>query len=110
MVNTWGQWFEEEDYSVYPKEKWCLMDYMAAWIREENYQIKTDMEFLIEVIINQYQNYISWLEHSYMDENISEDDIYFDIEIMAEDMQCFVKENGGLKEYDELFIELYLRK
>jgi hypothetical protein len=45
-----------------------------------------------------------------MDENISEDDIYFDIERMAEDMQCCVKENGGLKEYDELFIELYLRK
>lgn len=48
MVDQWtGKWTEEKDYSTYPKEKWCDYDYMAAWIRERNYEPKTSMENLI---------------------------------------------------------------
>lgn len=32
MVDTYGRWHEEEDYSTYPEEKWCDYDTMAAWI------------------------------------------------------------------------------
>ena len=83
-----------------------IMDCMSAWIKEENYQIKTDMEWLVEVVMNQYQNHISHLEHSYMDKNISEDDIYLDTDKMVEDIKHFVKDNGGLKEFDKSMEEL----
>lgn len=35
MVDWFGRWTEEKDYSQYPKEKWCDYDYMAVWIREQ---------------------------------------------------------------------------
>ena len=35
MVDWFGRWTEEKDYSQYPKEKWCDYDYMAAWIRKQ---------------------------------------------------------------------------
>lgn len=52
MVDTYGRWTEEKDYSTYPKEKWCDYDYMAAWIREQGYEPKTDMENLITMIFH----------------------------------------------------------
>lgn len=33
MVDAYGIWHEEKDYSNYPKEKWCDMDYMAVYIK-----------------------------------------------------------------------------
>lgn len=48
-------WIENEDYSSFPKEKWCDMDYMAAWIRKCNYNPKTSMKNLICNIINAYR-------------------------------------------------------
>lgn len=50
MVDTYGRWTEEKDYSTYPKEKLCDYDYMAIWIREQGYEPKTDMENLISNI------------------------------------------------------------
>lgn len=50
MVNNLGQWTEEKDYSIYPKEKWCDYDYMAYEIRKNGYEPKTTMENLITVI------------------------------------------------------------
>lgn len=50
MVDTYGRWTEEKDYSTYPKEKLCDYDYMAIWIREQGYKPKTDMENLISNI------------------------------------------------------------
>ncbi len=29
MVDTYGRWHEEEDYSTYPEGKWCDYDTMA---------------------------------------------------------------------------------
>lgn len=40
MVDTYGRWTEEKDYSTYPKEKLCDYDYMAIWIREQGYEPK----------------------------------------------------------------------
>lgn len=50
-----GDWYEESDYSTYPKEKWCDYDYMAAWIRERGYTPETDMEHLINMIFAHYE-------------------------------------------------------
>lgn len=47
MVDWFGRWTEEKDYSRYPKEKWCDYDYMAAWIRKQGYEPRTGMENLI---------------------------------------------------------------
>ena len=44
MVDTWGRWMEEKDYSTYPKEKWCDYDHMAVFIREQGYEEKTTQE------------------------------------------------------------------
>ena len=33
MVDTYGRWTEEKDYSTYPEEKMCDYDKMAVWIR-----------------------------------------------------------------------------
>ena len=44
MVDRYGRWTEEKDYSTYPKEKWCMYDYMANAIRKTGYKIKTSEE------------------------------------------------------------------
>lgn len=59
MVDTYGRWTEEKDYSTYPKEKWCDYDYMAAWIRKQGYEPKTDMENLITMIFSYYEKYVN---------------------------------------------------
>lgn len=56
MVDTWGNWIEEKDYSKYPKEKWCDYDYMAVFIREQGYEPKTTMENLINMIFLHYES------------------------------------------------------
>lgn len=50
MVDWFGRWHEEKDYSKYPQEKWCDYDYMANWIREKEYEPRTSMENLIDMI------------------------------------------------------------
>jgi hypothetical protein len=90
MVNSVGVWIPEIDYSIYPKEKWCDMDYVANYIREQNYEPKTDIENLVTMLILHFENdagdYFSW--HT--------DDLMIDIEGLAE----FVEISGGLKEFD----------
>ena len=86
MVNTYGRWTEEKDYSTYPKEKWCDYDYMADAIRKSGYEIKTTMENLITMIF------------LYVDSAIDDGvDIIRDSDF---DIMCWVKESGGLQEFD----------
>lgn len=88
MVDTWGNWMEEKDYSTYPKEKWCDYDYMAAWIREQGYEPKTDMENLITMILLYYESEIEDGESSYDTENGNFDGTYI------EAVQTYVQDNG----------------
>lgn len=97
MVDWYGRWTEEKDYSTYPKEKWCDMDYMANWIRNVGYEPKTSMENLINMIF------------AYYEEELREcgTDFYTDITesengsmVSIEDVSCYVKENGGLEDFD----------
>ena len=97
MVNTWtGEWMEENDYSSYPKEKWCLMDYMADLIRNKLHYVPREitMEQLILRILTAYQ-----------DEN-AKAKAYSDLLISVwraetnEAIQTFITETNELEEFD----------
>ena len=94
MVDTYGRWTEELDYSVYPKEKWCDYDYMAAWIREKGYIAKTSMENLIHNIFYFYEEEIGYHVSEYDTENGNFNGTYTDA------ARAYVIDNGGLKEFD----------
>lgn len=86
MVDTYGRWTEEKDYSVYPKEKWCMYDYMADAIRKTDYNIKTSMENLIDMIFLHAESNVECGEEIDMDN--------------VDDVMEFVWQSGGLKEFD----------
>lgn len=93
MVDQWtGEWTEEKDYSIYPKDKLCDYDYMAAWIREQKYEPKTSMENLITNIFLYYDCEIEDKDSSYRIDNGN-----FDSEIEA--IQAYVTAIG-LSEFD----------
>lgn len=86
MINNLVQWTEERDYTTYPKEKLCDYDYMAIAIRKTGYNIKTTMENLITMIFLHADSAI-------------EDGV----EIVKDspfDIMEWVKESGGLQEFD----------
>ena len=86
LVDVYGRWTEEKDYSTYPKEKWCDYDYMADMIRKSGYEIKTTMENLITMIFLHVDSAI--------------DDGVYIIRDSAFDIMRLVKESGGLQEFD----------
>ena len=94
MVDTYGRWTEEKDYSAYPKEKLCDYDYMAIWIRKQGYEPKTDMENLIANIFCFYEMEIEDHVSDYDTENGNFDGTY------SEAAQAYVMDNGGLAEFD----------
>ncbi len=94
MVDTYGRWYEEEDYSTYPEEKWCDYDTMAAWIREHGYKPKTSMENLITMIFSYYEEEIASHASDYDTENGNFNGTYTDA------CKAYVEESGGLEEFD----------
>ena len=97
MVDRYGRWHEEKDFSVYPKKEWCDYDYMANWIRSVGYEPETSMENLIDMI---FISYDFELEDSnrefYSDITESENGLMVSIK----DISCYVEDNGGLNEFD----------
>ena len=97
MVDYYGRWVEEKDYSLYPKEKWCDMDYMAAWIRSTGYEPKTSIENLILMVFAYYESCLEETNRMfYTDITESENEWMVSIK----DISCYVKDNGGLEEFD----------
>lgn len=86
MIDTYGRWTEEKNYSTYPKEKWCMYDYMADAIRKTEYVIKTSMENLIDMILLHAESNV-------------EDGVEIDME-NSYDILEWVNESGGLREFD----------
>lgn len=87
MVDTYGKWIEENDYTSYPKEKWCDYDYMAAWIYDIGYKVKTTMENLITMIF------------LYFDEETQEE--YEEVEgTFIDKCKQYVMDSGGLSQFD----------
>lgn len=99
MVDWYGKWTEEKDYSVIPERDWCDMDYMAAWIKNIGYQPKTSMENLINMILIHYDY-----------DEFHEERNYYAIEdnreyphclmVFIPDVATYVDDNGGLEEFD----------
>lgn len=97
MIDYYGRWIEESDYTTYPKEKWCDMDYVAAWIRSIGYQPKTSMKNLVEMIFAHYDIYLRDTDREfYTDIKESENGLMISIV----DISCYVEENGGLEDFD----------
>ncbi len=97
MVDFYGKWTAEEDYGIYPKDKWCDYDYVAAWIKDLGYQPKTTIKNLVEMILEYYDGYLTDNDvEFYTDMKKSENGIM----ISVKDVSCFVEENGGLREFD----------
>lgn len=86
MVDMYGNWTEEKDYSVYPKEKWCGYDWMAVAIRKDEYEPVTDMKNLITMIFLHAESAVE-----------DGTDIVMD---SIDDIVWWVRENGGYKEFD----------
>lgn len=88
MVNfETGEWTEEKDYSKFPRKNWCLYDYVAVLIREENnYEPRTTMENLINNIFigvdKATEHWADIVEHDPMD------------------IICWVKDSGGFGKFD----------
>lgn len=95
MTDAYGRWYEEEDYSIYPKEKWCDYDTMAAWIREQRYEPKISMKNLIGMIFAHYECEIEDKNSDYDPNNF----IYCD-DPWISGCKAYVEDNGGLKEFD----------
>lgn len=97
MIDWCGRWEEERDYSVYPKEKWCDMDYMANWIKGTGYIPKTSLENLIIMIFMGYEEELKeYNKEFYTDITESENGLMVSIE----DVSCYVSDCGGLSEFD----------
>lgn len=94
MIDNLGRWIEEKDYSTFPKDKWCDCDYMAAWIRKENYEPKTSMGKLIDMILNHYE--------AEMEDRTSEFDIVSGNFKGTYTNACiaYVCASGGIKAFD----------
>jgi hypothetical protein len=88
MIDTYGRWYEENDYSTYPEEKWCDYDRLAMWIRSEGYDPKTSMENLIDMIILFFDS----------------PDIYntgdYGTEFTIEGCKEYIRNSGGFAEFD----------
>lgn len=98
MVDYYGNWTAEENYKVYPKEKWCDCDYVAAWIKDLGYKSKTSIENLVEMILSHYLGYLEDECVQFFIDNMKKSEN--DLMISIEDVQCFVEASGGLKEFD----------
>ena len=88
MVNAYGKWIEEKDYTSYPEEKWCDYDRMAAWIRETGYEVKTTMENLITMIFLYFCNPETQEEYDYLEGTFTDK------------CKAYVMDSGGLSEFD----------
>lgn len=85
MVDWFGRWHEEKDYSTYHKEKWCDYDHMANWIRKQGYEPQNNtMEKLIDMIFLHYEG------------ECEDEDKEFDVEECME----YVMNSGGIEMFD----------
>lgn len=76
MVDRYGRWTEEQEYSKYPKEKWCDYDHMAVWIRKQGYEPKIPIDDLIANIFTFYEEEIGYHVSDYDTENGNFDGTY----------------------------------
>lgn len=99
MVDWYGKWKAEKDYSIIPENKWCDLDYVADFVIRKGYEPRTSMENLCYMILEHYDN-----------DKFFEDRMYYAIEdnreypdnlmVFIPDVEVYVDDNGGLSEFD----------
>lgn len=95
MVDNWtGKWYPEDDYSTYPKEKWCDCDKLCNAIREDGYEPETDMENLITIC---FLHFDSWVEDNKNNEELMND---LAKRSYSENVQDYVMDEGGWDQFD----------
>jgi hypothetical protein len=95
MVDYYGRWTPEEDYTNYPKEKWCDMDRIAAWVIEKGYKPKTSLQNLVEMIILSFDcadNYGEFDKETGFGG--------YGEEFTIEECKRYVEDSGGFAEFD----------
>lgn len=93
MVDYYGRWTEETDYNTFPKEKWCDMDRVANYIREQGYEPKTTIENLVVMVILHFEGEVennSMFRPAYRKNGV----------INLSKLTLFIETSGGLKEFD----------
>ena len=105
MINKFGQWEENKDYSTFPQSLWCDMDFMAVWIRSKGYEPKTSMENLILMILAHYNDEAEYTLHedgscTYCYAVPDSRPYPEDLMVNIPDVEAYVNDHGGLEEYD----------
>lgn len=88
MVDKFGRW-TPEDYSVYPKSKWCDMDYAASYIQSSGYTVNGDLGTYIALLLDRFFEDPDYLPKTKANKMIN---------IPA--LQEYVEASGGLKEFE----------
>lgn len=98
MVNEiTGVWTAEEDYSKYPKQKWCDLDYVANWIRQKKYVPETSIENVSYTILAHYE--LEEFPNGYFE--IKDNRKYpSNLMINILDIEAYVEASGGIEEFD----------
>ena len=107
MVDDYGRWKENEDYSTFPQEDWCDMDYVANWIRSKNYEPKTSMENLILMILAHYDTELECTFHedgrcTYGYAIPDERPYPENLMVYIPDLEAYVEASGGIQEFDHM--------
>lgn len=93
MVDYYGRWTPEDNYSIYPQKEWCNYDYVADYIMKSNYVPRTSIKNLTEMLVAHFDGET---EDNEMFCPRLNDDVIINIKMLNE----FVEASGGLKEFD----------
>lgn len=94
---TTGVWTAEEDYSKYPKQKWCNLDYVANWIKQKKYIPETSIENVSYKILGYYES--EEFPNGYFE---IKDNLEYPGNLMINilDVAAYVEASGGIEEFD----------
>lgn len=99
MIDYYGKWKANEDYSNFPEKEWCDLDYVASWIKGKSYKPKTSIENLCWMILNHYDYDEEKIEKGYF--AIKDERGYPDsLMIYIPDVEAYVDASGGFAEFD----------
>lgn len=91
MVDGYGNWTAEKDYTNYPAEKLCDCDRVAMMIMADGYVPKTSIENIAEFTLFEYEYYL-------LDEH--REKYYSDTELDVEFFKNYIYDCGGWEEFD----------
>lgn len=92
MVDSYGNWMPEKDYSKYPKEQWCDMDIVCNYIVNKGYKPQISMEKLIDRIL---------LSSDFYDMNPKYTPCFDEYSMVNMDsLERFINESGGISAFD----------